>query len=96
MEGCKALLKGPGRIRRVRTIRKYDRLPENGGREVGMKLIIGGYAQGKLGYVLRQINPEGWTILDGNSLESPLSDMEHEGHRIVFNHFHSWVKECMK
>ena len=53
-----------------------------------MKLVIGGYAQGKLGYVLskgQMQEPVVWDgVLPGNGLAP--------GGQVVINHFHQWVK----
>lgn len=54
-----------------------------------MRLVIGGYAQGKLNYVLQSHNGKIGMILDG---ELPEKEAETEG-TIVLNHFHSWVKK---
>ena len=53
-----------------------------------MKLIIGGYAQGKLDYVLRKYNPKTATVFDGKIPEN----IEQPNETIVINHFHNWVK----
>lgn len=53
-----------------------------------MKLVIGGYAQGKLNYVMGKYDVEPDHIFDG---ELP----EHMGERkgvVVINHFHRWVR----
>lgn len=53
-----------------------------------MKLVIGGYTQGKLNYVLSKIDVEVSAIYDG---EIP-QKMEAEKGIVVINHFHNWVK----
>ena len=53
-----------------------------------MKLIIGGYAQGKLQYVLQNYEVEADMVLDGEIPE----EKEKTGKTVVINHFHNWVK----
>lgn len=56
-----------------------------------MKLIIGGYAQGKLKYVKEKYPGENLLICDAS-----LPEKEPEGGRkIVIYQFHEWVKEEM-
>lgn len=51
-----------------------------------MKLVIGGYAQGKLNYVLQRYNIDERQVLDGK--------MPKRGEGVTaVNHLHSWVKE---
>ncbi|MCM1134037.1 MAG: bifunctional adenosylcobinamide kinase/adenosylcobinamide-phosphate guanylyltransferase [Clostridium sp.] len=52
-----------------------------------MKLIIGGYAQGKLKYVLEQYGLKDCRVWDGE-----LPKEEENGKTAVMNHFHNWVK----
>ena len=54
-----------------------------------MKLVIGGYAQGKLNYVLQKYKLQICKIYDG---EVPKGKEKEEG-MVVINHFHNWVKE---
>lgn len=54
---------------------------------MGMKLILGGYAQGKLDYVLQTYGMDESVVWDGNAMDSPPA-----GDTIVLNHFHCWVK----
>lgn len=56
-----------------------------------MKLIIGGYAQGKLNYVLQRYAPEKDVIMDGMLPENT----EDLTGRVIINHFHSWVKNSI-
>ncbi len=56
-----------------------------------MKLIIGGCAQGKLGFVLRQYGVKECRVWDG---ELPKETEAGTG-TIVINHFHNWVKGCI-
>lgn len=51
-----------------------------------MRLVIGGYAQGKLSYVLRTYHLDEGQVVGGEMLEG--TDKV-----VVFNHLHSWVKE---
>ena len=53
-----------------------------------MKLIIGGYAQGKLRYVLQTYDTEDMQVLDG---EIP----ENSEEKAVVNHLHTWIKKRM-
>jgi adenosyl cobinamide kinase/adenosyl cobinamide phosphate guanylyltransferase len=56
--------------------------------EVLMRLIIGGYAQGKLTYVINKYNIEKDKIWDG---ELPKATEELNG-TIVINHLNNWIK----
>lgn len=53
-----------------------------------MKLVIGGYAQGKLNYVLGKYDVEASKIFDGEIPEN----IEEEKGIVVINHFHNWVR----
>lgn len=55
-----------------------------------MKLIIGGYAQGKLNYVLQRYCPQDRAVWDGVILNDALP-----GQTVILNHFHNWVRECL-
>ena len=50
-----------------------------------MKLVIGGYAQGKLNYVLQKYN-----LKESQVWESELPECVEA--LVVMNHFHNWVK----
>ncbi len=53
-----------------------------------MKLIIGGYAQGKLNYVLQKYDVKPVDVYDSKLPENAgIHDKT-----IVLNHFHNWVK----
>ena len=54
-----------------------------------MRLIIGGYAQGKLQYVLRKYQEEVYTLWDGKIPEKT----EKKREIAIINHFHIWIKE---
>ena len=53
-----------------------------------MKLVIGGYAQGKLNYVLQKYDMETSKIWDG---EIPKNKSGQSG-TVVINHLHYWIK----
>ena len=53
-----------------------------------MKLVIGGYAQGKLNYVLGKYDVEVSMVYDGEIPEK----IEEEKGTVVINHFHNWLK----
>lgn len=55
-----------------------------------MKLVIGGYAQGKLDYVLLKYNLNKNIVWD-----SVLPDCTLVQETIVINHLHLWIKNCM-
>jgi adenosyl cobinamide kinase/adenosyl cobinamide phosphate guanylyltransferase len=57
-----------------------------------MKLIIGGYAQGKLTYVINKYNIEKNKIWDG---ELP-KDTEELNGTIVINNLNNWIKSQIK
>lgn len=57
-----------------------------------MKLIIGGYAQGKLNYVLKRYRLEDYIVFDGGLP----ADIEDHGKIMILNHFHHWVKERIR
>lgn len=54
-----------------------------------MKLVIGGYAQGKLKHVLKTYHVETYTVCDG---VIPKKTESLDG-TVILNHFHNWVKE---
>ena len=53
-----------------------------------MKLVIGGYAQGKLNYVQGKYNVDEIMVYDGEIPEK----IEEEKGTVVINHFHNWLK----
>ncbi|MDD6482240.1 MAG: bifunctional adenosylcobinamide kinase/adenosylcobinamide-phosphate guanylyltransferase [Lachnospiraceae bacterium] len=53
-----------------------------------MKLVIGGYSQGKLGVVLSNYKEEEVEVFDG--LLPP--DEEQLTKTVIINHFHNWVR----
>lgn len=60
--------------------------------EENMRLIIGGYAQGKLQYVLRKYPLETHIVWDG----CELPELEVQEKTVILNHFHNWVKVRMQ
>lgn len=59
-----------------------------------MKLVIGGYSQGKLNYVLQKSNPDNHMVLDKRLPdEHQLQEIAGQGKTVIINHFHSWIKE---
>lgn len=72
-----------------------------------MKLVIGGYAQGKLTYVREQDRQKIYRVLDGEKLrdmEIPdeaagteqASGTDGTGETVILNHFHLWVKDRLE
>lgn len=59
-----------------------------------MKLIIGGYSQGKLNYVLQKWGAENVLVLEG-SLPDEIQWKEagEQGKQLVINRFHCWIRE---
>lgn len=55
-----------------------------------MKLVIGGMAQGKLQYVLRNLKAQEDAVTDGALPDPALS-----GAMRVINHFHNWFHDSM-
>ena len=56
-----------------------------------MKLIIGGYAQGKLNYVLQKYSLKMSMVWDGVIPD----ENEVQEDFVVINHFHNWVKSSI-
>lgn len=56
-----------------------------------MKLVIGGYAQGKLSYVLSKYHLQEDAVWDGALPDKASVQKE----TVVINHFHNWVKNCI-
>lgn len=57
-----------------------------------MKLIIGGYAQGKLDYVRSKYHLQEGMVYDGCLPDAALL---RGGQQVIVNHFHQWVKDRM-
>ncbi|MGN0170213.1 MAG: bifunctional adenosylcobinamide kinase/adenosylcobinamide-phosphate guanylyltransferase [Lachnospiraceae bacterium] len=56
-----------------------------------MKLVIGGYAQGKLGYVLQQLPENGYVVFDGILPDE--NTMISNDKILIINHFHDWIRQ---
>ena len=54
-----------------------------------MQLIIGGYARGKLNYVLQRYTDESCLVYDA---EFPKKEENGNGEKIIINHLHQWIK----
>lgn len=54
-----------------------------------MEFYIGGYAQGKLQYVLQTHQGENVEVIDGDNITEFANDIKK---KVIFNHFHLWVK----
>ena len=54
-----------------------------------MELYIGGYAQGKLNYVLQRYTDESCLVYDA---EFPEKEENGNGEKIIINHLHQWIK----
>ena len=69
-----------------------------------MKLIIGGYSQGKLNYTLRKIGEKEYRICDGTLPEYTKSDTaeiniiksDTRNTIIIINHLHTFIKTSMQ
>ena len=64
-----------------------------------MKLIIGGYSQGKLNYTLRKIGEKEYRICDGTLLDDIKSDTEEADSTntiVIINHLHTFIKTSMQ
>ena len=61
-----------------------------------MKLVIGGYSQGKLSYILQNNDTNNYVIFDGVlPEENILQEINMQEKTIIINHFHNWVRNCM-
>jgi len=56
-----------------------------------VKLIIGGYAQGKLNYVLENNPLPNYQVYDG----AIPAENKPCGETVIVNHFHLWVRNCI-
>lgn len=77
-----------------------------------MKLVIGGYAQGKLDFVLSENRLGDYCIYDGKLLDTEYFDTEsshvelineeqiqesvRNGKTVILNHFHKWMRANIK
>lgn len=60
-----------------------------------MKLVIGGYAQGKLNTVLQNMQQD-YVVFDGEIPgDEQLSEIKDDT-SIILNHFHCWIRACLK
>ncbi len=60
-----------------------------------MKLIIGGYAQGKLDYVCSKYHVQKEMVWD-SVIPNDANGIDDADSTIVVSHFHRWVKKCME
>ena len=62
-----------------------------------MELYIGGYAQGKLDYVMEKPCDRQFFVADGDKQDvlSELSKVQ-AGKQVVFYHFHSWIRQLLE
>lgn len=58
---------------------------------MGIRLFIGGHAQGKLQYVLQKYRLPEEMVWDGNKMQQEMPG----GDAIIINHFHDWAKRRM-
>ena len=64
-----------------------------------MKLIIGGYSQGKLNYALRKIGENGYQICDGtlsDHINSDTAETDTTNTIVIVNHLHTFIKTSMQ
>lgn len=61
-----------------------------------MKLVIGGYAQGKLQAVVRTIPSDQYIVFDGEIPNEEQLNIDEKEKIIIINHFHLWVKKQME
>ncbi len=58
-----------------------------------MKLVIGGYSQGKLDYVLDGNRLTDFCIVDGEFPNAEqLQESKDNGKTVIVNHFHEWMR----
>lgn len=61
-----------------------------------MKLVVGGYSQGKLNYILQKSNAANYMVFDGGLPdEIQLKESIVQGRNVIINHFHCWVRGCI-
>ena len=61
-----------------------------------MKLVIGGYAQGKLNAVVKTIPNNSYIVFEGKLPNDEQLQNNREEKIIIINHFHLWVREEIK
>ena len=58
-----------------------------------MKLVVGGYSQGKLNYVLQKINTDNYSVFDGIIPDdAQLQETFAQKKKVIIHRFHNWVK----
>lgn len=60
-----------------------------------MRLIIGGYWQGKLAYVMGKYPKDSLTVLDGEKMAEDGFPKTYPEGPLAVNHFHNWVRRRM-
>lgn len=61
-----------------------------------MKLVIGGYAQGKLNYVLQNDCADRYAVFEAELPDAgQMQEADAQGEKVLINHLHCWVKECL-
>lgn len=59
-----------------------------------MKLVIGGYDQGKLEFALQRYKEEKWAVFDGRlPSEKQLQELCKQKKKVIIYHFHNWIRE---
>ncbi|WP_287448894.1 bifunctional adenosylcobinamide kinase/adenosylcobinamide-phosphate guanylyltransferase [Sellimonas sp.] len=58
-----------------------------------MELFIGGYAQGKLAYVMQTHKEEALDVIEGDKEDLRKG---RDGKRPVLSHFHLWFRKCLE
>ena len=62
-----------------------------------MKLVIGGYSQGKLNYVLSGSTVMDFCIVDGELPNAEqLQESKDNGKIVIVNHFHEWMRSSIR
>ena len=61
-----------------------------------MKLVIGGFAQGKLNTVIKTIQGNSYLVFDGKLPNDAQLQNKKEETLVIINHFHLWVREEIK
>lgn len=61
-----------------------------------MKLVIGGFAQGKLNTVIKTIPGNSYLVFDGKLPNDAQLQNKKEETLVIINHFHLWVREEIK
>lgn len=61
-----------------------------------MKLVIGGFAQGKLNTVVKTISGNSYLVFDGKLPNDAQLQNKKEEKLVIINHFHLWVREEIK